>query len=72
MNDSGSEEKQPRHMDRASSSTIARLSSYFRLLGDLESENVETISSKRLAERGGITSAQVLKDLSRFGNCGRC
>ena len=58
-------------MDRASSSTVTRLSSYYRLLGELEAERVETVSSNRLAERGGITSAQVRKDLSFFGNFGR-
>jgi len=59
------------HMDRASSSTVTRLSSYYRLLGELEAEGFETVSSNRLAERGGITSAQVRKDLSFFGNFGR-
>jgi redox-sensing transcriptional repressor len=59
------------YLDRASSSTVARLSAYFRVLGEFERENVETISSKRLAERCGITSAQVRKDLSVFGNFGR-
>ncbi len=59
------------HMDRASSSTVTRLSSYYRLLGELEAEDVETVSSNRLAERGNITSAQVRKDLSFFGNFGR-
>jgi redox-sensing transcriptional repressor len=58
-------------MDRASSSTVTRLSSYYRLLGEMEAERVETVSSGRLAERGGITSAQVRKDLSFFGNFGR-
>lgn len=71
MKDSGSEEQRRQPMDRASSSTVARLSSYFRLLGELEIEGVETVSSKRLAERGAVTSAQVRKDLSRFGNFGR-
>ncbi len=59
------------HMDRASSSTVTRLSSYYRLLGELEAERVETVSSTQLAERGSITSAQVRKDLSFFGNFGR-
>jgi len=59
------------HMDRASSSTVARLSGYLRLLRELEAENVETISSRHLAERAGVTSAQVRKDLSLFGNFGR-
>lgn len=58
-------------MDRASASTVTRLSSYFRLLGELEAEEIETISSEKLAERGGITSAQVRKDLSIFGSFGR-
>jgi redox-sensing transcriptional repressor len=71
MKDSGSEYQRRQPMNRASSSTVARLSSYFRLLGELEAESVETVSSKRMADRGGITSAQVRKDLSRFGNFGR-
>lgn len=58
-------------MDRASASTVTRLSSYYRLLGELETAGVETISSEKLAERGGITSAQVRKDLSIFGSFGR-
>lgn len=58
-------------MDRASSSTVARLSSYLRLLRELESDDVETISSQHLADRTGVTSAQVRKDLSNFGNFGR-
>src|SRR3989449_520167 len=59
------------HMDRASASTVTRLSSYYRILAEFEREKIETISSERLAERGGITSAQVRKDLSFFGNFGR-
>lgn len=68
---SGADRRKPMHMDRASSSTVARLSSYYRVLGDLDAEGIETVSSERLAERGGITSAQVRKDLSFFGNFGR-
>jgi redox-sensing transcriptional repressor len=59
------------YMDRASASTVTRLSSYYRLLGEFEREKIETISSERLADRGGVTSAQVRKDLSFFGNFGR-
>jgi redox-sensing transcriptional repressor len=59
------------HMDRVSASTVTRLSSYYRILSEFEAEKVETISSERLAERAGITSAQVRKDLSSFGNFGR-
>ena len=50
--------------------TVRRLSNYFRILRDLESDNVTTVSSARLAELGGITAAQVRKDLSYFGNFG--
>lgn len=59
------------YMDRASALTVTRLSSYYRLLGEFEREKIETISSERLAERAGVTSAQVRKDLSFFGNFGR-
>jgi len=65
------EEERSLHMDRASTSTVTRLSSYLRLLRELEAEDLETISSKLLAERTGVTSAQVRKDLSVFGNFGR-
>jgi redox-sensing transcriptional repressor len=58
-------------MDRASASTVARLSTYFRILGELLRQEAETIPSKRLAERAGVTPAQVRKDLSFFGNFGR-
>jgi redox-sensing transcriptional repressor len=63
--------RQGLHMDRASSSTVARLSSYLRLLRELEAHNIETISSSHLAERTAVTPAQVRKDLSSFGNFGR-
>ena len=33
-------------------------------------DNTHTVSSERLAELGGLTSAQVRKDLSFFGNFG--
>ncbi len=68
---SGGDRRKSLHMDRASAFTVTRLSSYYRLLGDLETEGRETVSSRRLAERGGVTSAQVRKDLSFFGNFGR-
>jgi redox-sensing transcriptional repressor len=58
-------------MDRVSASTVTRLSGYYRLLSEFDGLKIETISSERLAERAGITSAQVRKDLSVFGNFGR-
>lgn len=56
--------------EKISEFTVRRLSGYFRILRDLESDNVTTVSSARLAELGGITAAQVRKDLSYFGNFG--
>jgi redox-sensing transcriptional repressor len=58
-------------MDRASVATITRLSSYYRVLAESERAELPTISSHVLAERCGVTSAQVRKDLSIFGNFGR-
>lgn len=56
---------------RISESTVRRLSHYYRVLEEVEAEGKRLISSHRLAERGGITSAQVRKDLSTFGSFGR-
>lgn len=58
------------NVGKVSEFTIRRLSGYFRILADLEAQGVVTVSSARLAELGGITSAQVRKDLSYFGNFG--
>jgi len=58
-------------MARISESTIRRLSHYYRVLEEVEAEGKRLISSRRLAEREGITSAQVRKDLSTFGSFGR-
>lgn len=58
-------------MARISESTIRRLSHYYRVLEEVEAEGERLISSHRLAEREGITSAQVRKDLSTFGSFGR-
>jgi redox-sensing transcriptional repressor len=56
--------------EKISEFTVRRLSNYFRILRELEKKDVTTVSSARLAELGGITSAQVRKDLSYFGNFG--
>jgi redox-sensing transcriptional repressor len=58
-------------MTRISESTVRRLSHYYRVLEEVESEGGRLISSHRLAEREGVTSAQVRKDLSCFGSFGR-
>jgi len=55
---------------KVSESTVRRLSMYLRILGDLQTEGTRTVSSEQLAELGGLTSAQVRKDLSFFGNFG--
>jgi redox-sensing transcriptional repressor len=41
------------------------------VLEELESEGQRTISSQGLAHQSGVTSAQVRKDLSYFGNFGK-
>jgi redox-sensing transcriptional repressor len=58
-------------MNPISESTVRRLSHYYRVLEEVEAEGKRMISSHRLAEREGITSAQVRKDLSYFGSFGR-
>lgn len=58
-------------MARISESTVRRLSHYYRVLEEVEAEGGRLISSQRLAEREGVTSAQVRKDLSCFGSFGR-
>src|SRR5580765_7882913 len=60
-----------RSMANISESTVRRLSHYYRVLEEVHGEGKRMISSHRLAEREGITSAQVRKDLSSFGSFGR-
>ena len=56
---------------KISDSSVRRLSGYFRALGEMAGEGVETISSYGLAKRTGTTPAQVRKDLSIFGHFGK-
>lgn len=58
-------------MARISEPTVRRLSHYYRVLEEVAAEGRSVISSHLLAEREGITSAQVRKDLSTFGSFGR-
>jgi len=58
-------------MAHISESTVRRLSHYYRVLDEVEAEGGRLISSHRLAQREGVTSAQVRKDLSCFGSFGR-
>ena len=50
--------------------TITRLSIYLRCLEELLADGQRTVSSKQLAERFGLNSAQVRKDLAYFGQFG--
>jgi redox-sensing transcriptional repressor len=58
-------------MAHISEPTVRRLSHYYRVLEEVAAEGKRMISSHLLAEREGITSAQVRKDLSSFGSFGR-
>jgi redox-sensing transcriptional repressor len=50
--------------------TVTRLSIYLRCLEELEADGVASVSSRQLAERFGLNSAQVRKDLAYFGQFG--
>lgn len=50
--------------------TAKRLSVYLRCLEDLQAAGVTTVSSQRLAEKFGLNSAQIRKDLACFGEFG--
>jgi redox-sensing transcriptional repressor len=50
--------------------TITRLSLYSRNLEELVSEDLKVVSSEKLAERCGVNSAQIRKDLAYFGEFG--
>ncbi len=50
--------------------TVTRLSIYLRCLEELEAEGVVSVSSRQMAERFGLNSAQVRKDLAYFGQFG--
>ncbi len=50
--------------------TINRLSIYMRTLQEMLEEDVEVISSERLAKQCGVNPAQIRKDLAYFGEFG--
>jgi len=56
---------------RISGSSVRRLSRYYRTLDRVQKQGMSHISSQELAERNGVTSAQVRKDLSTFGTFGK-
>ncbi|MFP3853349.1 MAG: redox-sensing transcriptional repressor Rex [Anaerolineales bacterium] len=50
---------------------IGRLPLYLRALSEMQSRGVEITSSQDLGNRLGISSAQIRKDLSQFGEFGK-
>jgi redox-sensing transcriptional repressor len=60
-------ERQRRRIPEA---TVARLPVYLRILGEQADDQVESISSDRLAELAGVNAAKVRKDLSFLGSYG--
>ncbi len=55
---------------RIPDATVARLPIYLRLLSEQSADGVDSISSDRLAELGGVNAAKVRKDLSYLGSYG--
>ena len=54
-----------------SAAVIKRLPRYYHYLSDLQSENVERISSDELSKRMGVTASQIRHDLNNFGGFGQ-
>jgi redox-sensing transcriptional repressor len=50
--------------------TVARLPVYLRVLQELQSQQIQTVSSERLAEAAGVNPPKVRKDLSYLGSYG--
>src|SRR3712207_9153720 len=50
--------------------TVGRLPVYLRALVEMAEEGTVTISSEALADRAGVNSAKVRKDLSHLGSYG--
>ncbi|MGI9198065.1 MAG: redox-sensing transcriptional repressor Rex [Candidatus Nanopelagicales bacterium] len=60
----------PRRRDDVPTATLERLPLYLQVLGALADQGVRTVSSQDLAERAGVTSAKLRKDLSFLGTFG--
>jgi redox-sensing transcriptional repressor len=58
-------------MKKVSTSAVGRLSLYLRILEEVTAAGSVTVSSEELAQRAGVTAAQVRKDLSLFGTFGK-
>lgn len=57
--------------DNISMSVIRRLPRYYRFLAELDSQNIERISSNKLADIMHVTASQVRQDLNCFGGFGQ-
>lgn len=55
---------------RIPTATVGRLSTYGRVLIQMEEEGIEVASSAQLAARCGLNPAQIRKDLAYFGEFG--
>jgi redox-sensing transcriptional repressor len=55
---------------RIPEATVSRLPVYLRILVDQVTDEIESISSERLAELAGVNAAKVRKDLSYLGSYG--
>jgi len=55
---------------RIPDATVSRLPVYLRILSEQADEEIESISSDRLAELAGVNAAKVRKDLSYLGSYG--
>jgi len=59
------------HKPRVPDIVVGRLPLYLRALSQMKSEGKRVTSSQELGERLGISSAQIRKDLSQFGEFGK-
>lgn len=57
--------------DNISMSVVRRLPRYYRFLCELDSQNIERISSNKLAQIMHVTASQVRQDLNCFGGFGQ-
>ena len=57
--------------DSISMSVIRRLPRYYRFLSELNDQNIDKISSTKLAQIMNVTASQVIQDLNCFGGFGQ-
>lgn len=60
----------PDRADDVPTATLERLPLYLQVLAGLAEQGIATVSSADLAERSGVTSAKLRKDLSLLGSFG--